>query len=196
MPKDKTDNFLKAIKKYAKAQKNEMQVEVKQLKTERLKEAEESGKRDSQRRIKEQLHELRTRRTAELAKQTQDGQKKLFIERAGMVDEVFRLAAEKLRAFTLTDAYTAELKKDTQAIAELFGDNDCVLYVRECDLGVAETLKSLFQGDVQLRTDDAITIGGVRGYCKAMAIIADETLDSRLEAQRGWLIENAALSVL
>ena len=40
MPKDKTDNFLKAIKKYAKEQKTAMHGEVKQLKTERLKEAE------------------------------------------------------------------------------------------------------------------------------------------------------------
>ena len=29
-----------------------------------------------------------------------------------------------------------------------------------------------------------------------MAIIADETLDTKLEAQREWFIENATLSVL
>ena len=39
MPENKTDNFLKAIKKYAKAQKKSMRYEVNQLKTERLKEA-------------------------------------------------------------------------------------------------------------------------------------------------------------
>ena len=44
MPKDKTDNFLKAIKKYAKEQKTAMHGEVKQLKTERLKEAEEEAR--------------------------------------------------------------------------------------------------------------------------------------------------------
>ena len=86
MPKDKTDNFLKAIKKYAKTQKTEMQGKVKQLKSERLKEAEENAKRDSQRLIKEKLHESRARRTAELAKLTQEGQAKLFVERSKMVD--------------------------------------------------------------------------------------------------------------
>ena len=44
MPKNKTDNFLKAIKKYAGAQKKAMEGEVKQLKSERLKEAEEKAK--------------------------------------------------------------------------------------------------------------------------------------------------------
>ena len=56
MPKNKTDNFLKAIKKYAKAQKNAMEGEVKQLKTERLAEAEAKAKRDSDRLKKEKLN--------------------------------------------------------------------------------------------------------------------------------------------
>ena len=73
MPKNKTDNFLKAIKKYAKAQKNAMKGEVKQLKTERLKEAEEKAKRDSQRLIKDKLLETRTRQTAILAKKDAGG---------------------------------------------------------------------------------------------------------------------------
>ena len=75
MPKNKTDNFLKAIRRYAKQQKSVMKGEVKQLKTERLKEAEEKAKRDSQRLIKDKLQETRTRQTAILAKKTQDGQR-------------------------------------------------------------------------------------------------------------------------
>ena len=196
MPKDKTDNFLQAIKKYAKTQKTEMQSDVKQLKNERLKQAEEDGKRDSQRLIKEKLHESRSRRTAELAKKTQEGQRKLYIERAAMVDEVFRMAEDKLKAFTQTDAYAVWLKDSAQAIADVFGDNDCVLYVGERDRGAAEQLKGCFGGGVQIETDNTIRIGGVRGYCKSMGVIADETLDSKLEAQREWFVENAALSIL
>ena len=196
MPKDKTDNFLKAIKKYAKSQKTAMQGEVKQLKTERLKEAEEKAQRDSQRMIKEKLAEYRSRRTAALAKAMQDGQSKLFVERSAMVDEVFRLAADKLKAFTETDAYADRLAQGARAIADVFGDSDCVLYVRESDLGAAEQLKRFFTGGVQVEADKTIQIGGVMGYSKSMGMIADETLDSKLEAQREWFIENAALRVL
>ena len=53
MPENKTDNFLKAIKKYAKAQKKSMRYEVNQLKTERLKEADEKGKKDKDALIRE-----------------------------------------------------------------------------------------------------------------------------------------------
>ena len=43
----KTDNFLKAIKKYADEQRNAMRTEVEQLKEEKIKEAEKKAKYDS-----------------------------------------------------------------------------------------------------------------------------------------------------
>ena len=196
MPKNKTDNFLKAIRRYAKQQKSVMKGEVKQLKTERLKEAEEKAKRDSQRLIKDKLQETRTRQTAILAKKTQDGQRKLFIERSAMVEEVFKKAADKLVEYAKSDAYTSKLTDSAKAIADVFDGRDCVLYVNERDLGAAEGIKALFGGSTEVRADKTIKIGGIRGYCASMGIIADETLDSKLEAQREWFVENAALSVL
>lgn len=196
MPKNKTDNFLKAIRRYAKQQKSVMKGEVKQLKTERLKEAEEKAKRDSQRLIKDKLQETRTRQTAILAKKTQDGQRKLFIARSAMVEEVFKKAADKLVEYAKSDAYTSKLTDSAKAIADVFDGRDCVLYVNERDLGAAEGIKALFGGSTEVRADKTIKIGGIRGYCASMGIIADETLDSKLEAQREWFVESAALSVL
>ena len=148
MPKNKTDNFLKAIRRYAKQQKSVMKGEVKQLKTERLKEAEEKAKRDSQRLIKDKLQETRTRQTAILAKKTQDGQRKLFIARSAMVEEVFKKAADKLVEYAKSDAYTSKLTDSAKAIADVFDGRDCVLYVNERDLGAAEGIKALPQGVV------------------------------------------------
>ena len=99
MPKNKTDNFLKAIKKYAGAQKKAMEGEVKQLKSERLKEAEEKAKRDSEALKKQKLNEVHNSQTAKLATKTQEGQKQLYIARAQMTEEVFKLASDKLKAY-------------------------------------------------------------------------------------------------
>lgn len=196
MPNNKTDNFLKAIKKYAKAQKTAMQGEVKQLKTERLREAEEKAQRDSERLIKDKLQEKRNQQTSWLATKTQEGQKELFVERTKMTEEIFSKASDKLIDFTKTDEYTQRLCNSAKAIAELFGDRDCVLYVNERDLGTAESFRDFFAGKVEAKADKTIKIGGIKGYCPEMAIIADETLDTKLEAQREWFIENATLSVL
>ncbi|MED9968815.1 MAG: hypothetical protein UFA98_02225 [Ruminococcus sp.] len=196
MPKNKTDNFLKAIKKYASAQKTAMEGEVRQLKTERLKEAEEKAKRDSERMKKDKLIETHNRQTAMLASKTQEGQRQLFIERAAMTKEVFDLAKEKLNEYTKTAEYSEKLKNSAKEIAEFFDGKDCVLFLNERDIKAADDLKSFFGGSVDVKEDKTIKIGGLKGYCKSMGIIADETLDTKLEVQKEWFVENAELSVL
>ena len=196
MPENKTDNFLKAIKKYASAQKKAMRGEVKQLKSERVNEAEQKGIRDSQNLIRAKLHETRNANTALLASKTLEGQKKLYIERAKMTDEIFRLASDKLRDYAQTEEYRQKLMGSAKAVAELFNGSDCVVYINERDMVNSGEIKSFFGENIEIRADKTIKIGGVRGYCESMGIIADETLDSKLEAQREWFVENATLSVL
>ncbi len=195
MARNKTDNFLRAIKKYAKAQSTLLQTEVKQLKSERLKEAEEKARRDSERLIKDKLHEKRSHELAILAKKTQEGQRELFVERSRMTDEVFKNAANKLLDFTKTDEYRQKLLSSAKEIAGFFENRDCVLYVNERDLDLADSIKSFFAGNAEVVADKTIKIGGIKGYCADMAVIADETLDTKLEAQREWFFENATLSV-
>ena len=196
MPKNKTDNFLKAIKKYAGAQKKAMEGEVKQLKSERLKEAEEKAKRDSEALKKQKLNEVHNSQTAKLATKTQEGQKQLYIARAQMTEEVFKLASDKLKAYAQTAEYRAKLNDSAKAVAELFGGKDCIIYAHERDIAEAEQFKSLFSAGSEVKADKTIQIGGVKAYCESMGIIADETLDSKLDLQREWFVENAELSVL
>ena len=143
MPKNKTDNFLKAIKKYASAQKKAMRGEVKQLKSERVNEAEQKGIRDSQNLIRAKLHETRNANTALLASKTLEGQKKLYIERAKMTDEIFRLASDKLRDYAQTEEYRQKLMDSAKAVAELFNGSDCVVYINERDMVNSGEIKSL-----------------------------------------------------
>lgn len=195
MPRNKTDKFLRAIKKYARQQKSAMQDEVKQLKTERLNEAEKKGRLDSERLVKEKLNESRNRKTAVLAAKTQEANREVLLERSAMVDEVFAMAADKLLEYAKTADYAEKLEKSAAEIAELFGENACVLYLCERDLGFAGKIKSHFGGSAEIAADKTIRLGGLKGYCAKMGIIADETLDSKLEEQREWFIENAALTV-
>lgn len=192
----KTDNFLKAIKKYADEQRNAMRTEVEQLKEEKIKEAEKKAKYDSEKLIKDRLEAKRNEQTSKLAKMTQEGQKKLFLERAEMTDSVFKKAEEKLIEYTKTADYGEKLLQSAKNIAALFGGESCTVYVNERDMAAADKIKALFSGETEFSVDKTIKIGGLKGYCKAMSIVADETLDSKLNAQREWFIENSGLSVL
>ncbi len=192
----KTDNFLNAIKKYADEQRNAMHEEVEQLKDEKIKEAEKRAQYDSEKLIKDKLEEKRNKLTSKIAKMTQDGQRELFLERSKMTDEVFKKAEEKLIEYTKSSEYSEMLNKSAKEMATLFGGESCTLYVNERDVDKADKIKAAFKGEAEIVADKKIKIGGIKGYCRAMRIVADDTLDSKLDSQRGWFIENSGLSVL
>ncbi|MEE0913892.1 MAG: V-type ATP synthase subunit E family protein [Ruminococcus sp.] len=192
----KTDNFLNAIKKYADEKHTAMQNEVEQIKAEKLKEAEKTAKYDCEKLIKDKLEAKRNEQTSKIAKMLQDGQKKLFLKRSEMTESVFEKASEKLIEFTKTQKYSEMLINSAKEIADFFGCESCVLYVNERDMSSADKIKALFKGDAQVVSDKTVKIGGIKGFCDAMNIIADNTLDSKLYAQREWFIENSGLSIL
>lgn len=192
----KTDNFLKAIKKHAEKQRQSIQNEVEHIKEQKIKEAEKKGRLDSEKYISDKLEAKKNEETSKVAKLMQDGQKELFLIRSEMTESVFKKAEEKLIGFTQTDEYSRKLIESAKAISEVFGNKDCTLSVSEKDLSSAGRISALFSGKAEVTSDKSIKIGGIKGYCSELNIIADETLDSKLAAQREWFVENAGLSVL
>lgn len=192
----KTDNFLNAIKKYAQEQRNAMRSEVEHLKEEKIKQAEAKGRYDSERLIKNRLELKRNEEISKLAKMTQEGQKQLFLERSKMTETVFKKAEEKLIEYTNTAEYSEKLIQSAKNIADIFGSEDCLLYVSKKDISASDRISALFDGKADVVQDNSIKIGGIKGYCKTLSIVADETLDSKLYAQKDWFIENSGLSVL
>ncbi|MCH5297197.1 MAG: hypothetical protein J1E85_05960 [Ruminococcus sp.] len=192
----KTDNFLAAIKKHAEKQRQSIQTEVKHIKEEKIKEAEKKGKLDSEKYISDKLEAKKNEETSKVAKLMQEGQKELFLKRVEMTESVFNKAEEKLIKYTQTDEYSHKLIDSAKAISEIFGDKNCTLNISEKDLGNADKISALFSGKAEVTADKSIKIGGIKGYCSELNIIADETLDSKLAAQREWFVENSGLSVL
>ena len=59
----------------------------------------------------------------------------------------------------------------------------------------ADEIKSVFSGNVDVKADNMIKIGGIIGNCKDKNIVADNTLDSKLDNQKEWFTENSQLKV-
>lgn len=192
----KTDNFLKAIKKYAEEQRHSIQIEVEHIKEEKLKKANEKGKLDSEKYISDKLEAKKNEETSKVAKLMQEGQKELFLTRCEMTEKVFKKAEEKLIKYTQTDEYAQKLIDSAKAISEIFGNKNCTLSISEKDFGSADRISAVFSGKAEITADKSIKIGGIRGYCFTLNIIADETLDSKLAAQKEWFVKNSNLSVL
>ncbi len=191
----KTDSFLKAIKKHALEKQEAMRNEISDMKANAIKEAEKKAKADSERLIREKLEEQKNEQRSILAQKTQQAQKELFLKRLEMTDKIFAMAKEKLIRFTDTNDYREKLIRSSKEIAELFSGKNCVIYLSEKDMDKADLIKSAFE-NAEIAVDNTIVIGGIKGYCADMNIVADETIDTKLYAQKDWFIENSGLKVL
>ena len=110
--------------------------------------------------------------------------------RQALADEAFAAAAEKLRAFTEGEDYTAWLQAEAKTLAGRLGQGT-VLYARPQDLARLGDLPA----GCTAEADPSIELGGLRAENKAAHMAADDTLTSRLAAQRPWFLENAGLSI-
>lgn len=192
---EKTGNFLKAIEKYADEQKRKIESEVEAFKREELKKAEDEGLRDAYALIQKEITACKTKITSDLAKKEAENNKILFERREEIKKEVFDKAEQKLKDFTKTAQYTDMLTKSAKAMAEYFGNNICILYVKEDDKDKINALTSFFNGNATVKTDSKILIGGLRGGCENMGIVLDDTLDTKLASQNDWFLENSDLAV-
>ena len=190
----KTDSFLKAIKKHALEKQELMRNEISDMKATAIKNAEKNAKADSDKLIREKLQEKRNEQRSILAKKSQQAQKELFIKRHKMTEKVFEMAKAKLIEFANTSAYNEKLLNSAKEMSELFGDNSCIIYINEKDMDKADSIKAVFK-NAEITADNSIVIGGIKGFCPAMNIVADETIDTKLYAQKDWFIENSGLKV-
>lgn len=194
--KTKTDNFLKAIKKYSELEREQIEKDFATLKEEEVVKAEKKGEKAAKEYVTKQYSVSKSAVTGEYAAKNLDAQNNLYKRREEITESVFSKAKEKLSDFTTTDEYKQLLLKYAKEIAEIFNDNACVICLKNSDLKYADEIKAVFAGEVSVEEDETITIGGIKGNCKALKILADNTLDSKLEQQKPWFTENSNLKVM
>ncbi|MDY3861570.1 MAG: hypothetical protein SOZ45_03295 [Ruminococcus sp.] len=192
----KTNNFLNAIQRYADRQKQDMENEIERFRAEEMKKAEEEGLQDAYVLIHKEMDAKKASVTRDLAKKEKQSQDELFVKRNHMMRTVFEKALAKLNAYTSTDEYKEKLVEQTKKIAKMFDGKDCIIYLSDKDLRFSDTLKACFTGDTSVEADPEIKIGGIKVFCPEEGVIADETLDSKLENQKEWFIENSNLKVM
>lgn len=193
---NKTDNFLKAINKYSKLERAQIQSDIESVRDEELKKAEATGKKMARDYVTKEYSAVKTAVTGQYAVKNLEAQGKVYKKREEITNSVFKKAAEKLTDFTSSPQYKELLIKYAKEIADIFKDNSCVVYINDNDNKFAEEIKAQFDGDVTVENDVTIKIGGIKGFCKDLKIVADNTLDSKLDSQKDWFTENSGLKVM
>ena len=193
---NKTDNFLKAINKYSKLERQQIQNDIETVRDEELKKAEANGKKMARDFIAKEYSAVKTAVTGQYAVKNLEAQGKVYQKREEITNSVFEKSFKKLKDFTSTPQYKDLLIKSAKEIADIFKENSCVIFISENDNKFAQDIKAQFSGEVTVENDVAIKIGGIKGFCKDLKIVADNTLDSKLDSQKDWFTENSGLKVM
>lgn len=195
MPDNKMGNFLNAIKKFADEQKHQIRTEVERFKAEELKKAEDEGMRDAHALIMQEMTSMRAGIAGELAKKEDEGRRRLYKRREEMVSEVFDKAKIKLLEYTKTEEYKAAVKADAKEAAEYFGGDTVVVHLKSDDMPLQGELSEIFENNCSFRADSDIIIGGLKAQCVSRSIVVDFTLDTKLDNQKDWFLNNSNLKV-
>lgn len=191
----KTSNFLKAINKYAEEQRTKIRNEAENFKKKEIEKAESEILNDVYILIQNEMAEMKAEIAKEMSKKELDSRKNLFEKRNLITKKVFEKSKSKLLEFTKTDEYPKLLAKYAKAISSVLVEPGTIIYVRKEDLCFSDTIKEAFGRDCKIEIKENIKIGGIYSYNPNMGLIADETLDSKLEEQHIWFAENSGLKL-
>lgn len=193
---ERAAKFFDAITKDAEERHEEMTRKTRETVESGLEKAKTKAHSQAQAKIERErmLKEQEFNRT--VANERTQQRARLTDKRGAITDEVFGDAREKLTAFTESDGYADFLKKSAAGFAAVFPQVDVTVYVRPGDMRFADDIKKAFGRDCKVESSDEITIGGCRAGVVGGSTVADDTLDTRLEAQREWFLENSGMSVI
>ncbi len=194
---DKLVQFYNAINEYAEKQRLSILAETEEQYNAELARAEQEALSDAYRMIQRETAEMRADIAKEVSSREYGRRKALFEARVEIENKVFSEAAESLRAFTGTPAYSDYLKKAVAAAVKAFAaaPDSTEFRLRESDMKYADALSAAFGAKCTVTADNSIRLGGLRALNDKLGIALDVTLDSRLEQQHDWFCETAGLSI-
>lgn len=192
---NKTSSFLKAINKYAQQQSDAILKEAEEFRQKEIERATKEAITDAYTLIQKNITLEKAKIVSDYAKLSQKSRSEIFVRRNEIVEEVFEKATSKLVSFTKTAEYDEYIKKSASEIAKLFEDKNCVISIKNDDAHKTDMIKAIVP-NCTVEFDNSIVIGGIKGYCEELSVIADDTLDSKLFNQRQWFAENSNLEVV
>ena len=191
---EKVGKFLQAIYDYAEEQRKRILDEVREYYSAEMERAEKEVLSDAQQLVEREKAQNRNRIRHEISRKEMEAKRQLISHRANLVDGLFHDVSLRLLEYTKTPEYEKFLKAIAEKLSNVLSDVGSELMIRREDEAYIPLIREAF-GDCEIRFSDEIRLGGILGVSRYRGIVADETLDSRLEAQRTWFAANSGLTI-
>lgn len=193
----KLSKFVQAINRDAENRRARILDEAEEFRRQELQKAEDDALTEAYHLIQDEIAQIRRRIRHESSMRMMEKHRAVLKRREEITDQVFSEAQKRVLAFTQTEEYPQYLTRCAKEAASMMAGHPVVVRLKAEDLKKYQKLiSSEFQGDCSFHESDEILLGGIMIECPARGLVADETLDSRLDSERTWFAAHSGLSVV
>lgn len=189
---DRVSKFVTAITREAEEQRQRIEQETKDFIASEMEKAEMEALNDSYKMIQRAVSNIRADVGSQLSSRMMENRRALLARREEILEEVLQKAGERLAAFTGTADYAAFLTASAKKALAVLRTEKPTVYLRPADMSRQAEITAAI-GPCRFEEDAGIRLGGLRMTDEAGKIAVDDTLDTRLAAQRTWFQQNSGL---
>lgn len=189
---DRVSKFVTAITREAEEQRQRIEQETKDFIASEMEKAEMEALNDSYKMIQRAVSNIRADVGSQLSSKMMENRRALLARREEILEEVLGKAGERLVAFTQTADYAAFLTASAKKALAVLRTEKPTVYLRSADKAREAEITAAI-GPCRFEEDASIRLGGLRMTDAAGKIAVDDTLDTRLAAQRTWFQQNSGL---
>ena len=189
---DRVSKFVTAITREAEEQRQRIEQETKDFIASEMEKAETEALNDSYKMIQRAVSNIRADVGSQLSSRMMENRRALLARREEILEEVLGKAGERLAAFTGTADYAAFLTASAKKALAVLRTEKPTVYLRPADMSRQAEIAAAI-GPCRFEEDAGIRLGGLRMTDEAGKIAVDDTLDTRLAAQRTWFQQNSGL---
>lgn len=189
---DRVSKFVTAITREAEEQRQRIKQETKDFIASEMEKAEMEALNDSYKMIQRAVSNIRADVGSQLSSRMMENRRALLARREEILEEVLGKAGERLAAFTGTADYAAFLTASAKKALAVLRTEKPTVYLRPADMSRQAEIAAAI-GPCRFEEDAGIRLGGLRMTDEAGKIAVDDTLDTRLAAQRTWFQQNSGL---
>lgn len=188
----KTKRFLKAINNAAMQKCTDIAKQIDETTKLEMARAEEEASRDGHAKITAAKEKIEANAKRTVANYELKKRKEIYQKRLDYQTAVFEEAKNQLIEFTKTDDYREFLVRIAKKISDLISENATV-YLADNDFKFKDLISENINAEII--TDSNIRIGGIKAFDVINNILIDDTLDTRLENQKEWFLENSDMKI-
>lgn len=184
--------FLKAVSDFADARCEELENQAKSFKNESISAYKSEAEEKNRSYIEYETGRILSSVNRQISDYETEKKTALTALRAEITDKVFKSVIGLINDFTGSEKYEPFLLKSAEELKKSVGD-EAVFFLRPADMKYADTLSQKF--GAKIKEDGSISLGGLRASDKDSLVLADDTLDARLNAQRAEFAKKSGLKI-